>query len=108
MLLDNRKLTLIKYQGTPHFIAGLFLEETKKEYYFGFMRTETPSIIINNEGEYATDFSEARVAFVDRYQAIFEARGKIFSKDDKLFYLILIKPEEFDSMYKLLGCIYDE
>ena len=108
MLLDNKKLTLIKYQGTTNFIAGLFLEETKKEYYFGFMRTETPSIIISNEGEYADDLSGARVTFVDRYQAIFEVRGKVFGKDSKLFYLILIKPEEFDSMYKLLECIYDE
>ena len=108
MLLGNKKLTLIKYQGTVHFIAGLFLEETEKEHYFGFMRTETPSIIINNEGDYATNFSGERITFVDRYQAIFEARGKVFGKDSKLFHLISIKPEEFDSMYKLLECIYDE
>ena len=108
MLLDNRKLTLIKYQGTTNFIAGLFFEETKKEHYFGFMRTEVPSIVINNKGEYATDFSGARVTFVDRYQAIFEVRGKVFGKDSKLFFLILIKPEEFDSMYRLLECIYDD
>ena len=47
MLSDNRKLTLIKYQGTVNFIAGLFIEETEKKHYFGFMPTETPTISIN-------------------------------------------------------------
>ena len=109
MLLDN-KLNLIKYQGTMNFIAGLFLEETEteKKHYFGFMRTEAPSIVINNEGEHTFDFSGAQVTFLDRYQEIFEARGKIFGKGNKLFYLILIKPEEFDSMYRLLECIYND
>lgn len=107
--MDNRKLTLIKYQGTSHFIAGLFLEETEKKHYFGFMQTETPSIIFNNEGDYSTDHLGARITFVNRYQATFEARGKVFGKyDNKLFYLIPIKPEEFDSMYRLLECIYNE
>ena len=108
MLLDNKKLTLIKYQGTAYFIAGLFLEETEKKHYFGFMPTETPSIIFNNEGDYAADLSGVRITFVDRYQATFEVRGKVFGKDSKLFYLIPIKPEEFESMYKLLECIYND
>ena len=105
--MDNKKLTLIKYQGTKNFIAGLFFEEKEKKHYFGFMRTEVPSITISNEGEYATDFSGIPIVFVDRYQATYSVKGKAFGKDSKLFLLIPIKPEEFNSMYKLLECIYD-
>ena len=107
MLLDNKKLTLIKYQGTSHFIAGLFIEEQEKKHFFGFMPTETPSLIIDNEGEYATNLSGARITFVDRYHATFEVRGKVFGKDSKLFHLISIEPNEFDSMYKLLECVWE-
>ena len=106
MLSDNRKLILIKYQGTSNFTAGLFFEETEKKYYFGFMQTESPSIAINNDGEYATDKVGAKILFVDRYQIIFEAKGKTFGKG-KMFFLLPIKPEEFDSMYKLLECVWE-
>ena len=108
MLLDNKKLTLIKYQGTVKFIAGLFFEETAKEYFFGFMPTEIPTIITNNNGDYAINELGAKILFVDKYQTIFEARGKTFGKSEKLFSLIRIKPEEFDSMYKLLECIWND
>ena len=107
MLSDNKKLTLIKYQGTLKFIAGLFFEETEKKYYFGFMPTESPSIAINNDGEYATDKVGAKILFVDRYQTIFEAKGKTFGKGGKMYSLLPIKPEEFDSMYKLLECVWE-
>lgn len=107
MLLDNRKLTLIKYQGTLNFIAGLFIEETEKEYFFGFMPTETPVITIENDGDYAINGLGAKILFVDRYQTVFEARGKTFGKGEKMFSLIKIKPEEFDSMYKLLECVWE-
>ena len=107
MLSDNRKLTLIKYQGTLNFIAGLFIEETEKKYYFSFMPTETPVISITNNGEYATDKIGAKILFVDRYQTVFEAKGKTFGKEEKMFSLISIKPEEFDSLYKLLECIWE-
>lgn len=63
MLSDNRKLTLIKYQGTPNFIAGLFIEETEKEYFFGFMPTETPIITIENNGDYAINGLGRKDAF---------------------------------------------
>ena len=108
MLLDNKKLTLIKYKGTKNFIAGLFFEETEKKHYFGFMRTHEPSLNINNEGEYADDLFGSRMTFVDRYCIAFEVKGKTFGKNEKMFSLIHIEEKEFDSMYKLLECIYDE
>lgn len=49
----------------------------------------------------------AKMLFVDRYQTVFEARGKTFGKNEKMFSLIKIKPEEFDSMYKLLECVWE-
>ena len=107
MLLDNRKLTLIKYQGTVNFIAGLFIEETEKKYYFGFMPTETPTISINNDGCFATNEFGARICFIDRYSTAFEAKGKTFGKGEKMYSLISIKPEEFDSLYKLLECVWE-
>jgi hypothetical protein len=107
MLSDNRKLTLIKYQGTLNFVAGLFFEETEKEYYFGFMSTEEPSITISNNGDYAINDLGAKMLFVDRYQAVFEVKGKTFGKVEKMFSLIPIKPEEFDSLYKLLECVWE-
>ena len=108
MLSDNRKLTLIKYQGTINFIAGLFIEETEKKHYFGFMPTETPPITINNYGRCAENDFGVRFAFIDRYQTVFEAIGRTFGKGEKMFSLFPIKPEEFDSLYKLLECIYDD
>lgn len=108
MLLDNRKLTLIKYQGTLNFIAGLFIEETEKKHYFGFMPTETPTISVDNDGCFATNEFGARISFIDKYQTVFEARSRTFGKDEKMFSLLPIKPEEFDSMYKLLECIWND
>ena len=107
MLLDNRNLTLIKYQGTLNFIAGLFFEETEKKYYFGFMPTETPTISIDNDGYFAANELGARTTFIDRYSTAFEAKGKTFGKGKKMYSLISIKPEEFDSLYKLLECIWE-
>ena len=106
-MLDNKKLTLIKYQGTSKFIAGLFFEETEKKYYFGFMSTENPSITINNNGDYISDEIGAKIFFIDRYQLIFEAKGRPFGKNETMFSLIPIKPEEFDSLYKLLECVQE-
>ena len=105
--MDNKKLTLIKYQGTLNFIAGLFIEETEKEYYFGFMPTETPTIAIENNSDYAIDGSGVKILFRDRYQTVFKVRGKTFGNDEKMFFLIKIKPEEFDSLYKLLECVWE-
>jgi hypothetical protein len=107
MLLDNRKLTLVKYQGTLNFIAGLFIEETEKKHYFGFMPTEMPTISINNDGCFSTNVFGARISFIDKYQTVFEAKGKTFGENGKMFSLIPIKPEEFDSMYKLLECVWE-
>ena len=107
MLLDNRQLTLIKYQGTVKFIAGLFFEETSKEYFFGFMPTESPTIAITNDGDYAINELGAKILFIDKYQTIFEVKGRLFG-NGKMFSLISIKPEEFDSMYKLLECIWND
>ena len=85
--MDNRKLTLIKYQGTLNFIAGLFIEETEKKYYFGFMPIETPTLSINNDGCFAENGFGARIAFIDRYQTVFEAIGRTFGKGEKMFSL---------------------
>ena len=106
--MDNRKLTLIKYQGTLNFIAGLFIEETEKKHYFGFMPTETPSISINNDGCSAINELGARINFIAKYQTVFEVKGRTFGKGEKMFSLFPIKPEEFDSMYKLLECIWND
>ena len=91
--MDNKKITLIKYQGAKNFIAGLFFEETEKKYYFGFMRTHEPSININNEGEYADDFFGNQITFVDRYCITFEVKGKTFGKNENIFSLINIKSD---------------
>lgn len=107
MLLGNKKLTLIKYQGTLNFIAGLFIEETEKKHYFGFMPTETPTISINNYGRCAENDFGVRLAFIDKYQTVFEVRGKTFGGNEKMFSLFPIKPEEFDSLYKLLECVWE-
>lgn len=108
MLLDNFKLKLIKYQGTTTFIAALLFEEREKEYYFGFMPTESPVFNITNEEEYAYNINEIPLLVLDKYQTSFEVKGKTFGKSEKLFSLIRIKPEEFDSMYKLLECIWND
>lgn len=105
--MDNKKLTLIKYQGTLNFIAGLFIEETEKKHYFGFMSIETPTISINNCGCFAENDFGARITFIDKYQTVFEARGKTFGENEKMFSLFPIKPEEFDSLYKLLECVWE-
>ena len=107
MLLDNKKITLIKYRGTLNFIAGLFIEETEKKHYFGFMPTETPTISINNYGRCAENDFSVRLAFIDKYQTVFEVRGRTFGENEKIFSLFPIKPEEFDSMYKLLECVWE-
>lgn len=103
---DNFKLKLIKYQGTTTFIAALLFEEKEKEYYFGFMPTESPVFNITNEEEYAYDIKKVPLLVLDKYQTSFEVKGKTFGKDKKLYSLILIKPEEFNSLYKLLECVY--
>lgn len=106
--MDIKKLTLIKYQGTPNFITGLFFEEAEKKHYFGFMRTETPTIsVVDKNSCFATNEFGARFNFIDTYQTVFEAKGKAFGKDEKMFSLLSIKPEEFDSMYKLLECVWE-
>ena len=110
-MLDNRKLTLIKYQGTVKFIAGLFFEETSKEHFFGFMPTEIPTVTTTttNDGDYTINEPGTKIFFVDKHQTIFEVeiKGKLFG-NGKMFSLISIKPEEFDSMYKLLECIWND
>lgn len=104
---DNFKLKLIKYQGTTTFIAALLFEETTEEYYFCFMPTESPVFNITNEGEYAFDINKVPLLVLDKYQTFFEVKGKTFGKDKKLYSLIPIKPEEFDSLYKLLECVWE-
>lgn len=108
LLVNNVNLKLIKYQGTCSFIAGLFQDKVDEKYYFGFFPTDEPALSITNNGEYAYDKFEVPLLMIDNYQAIFEVKGRTFGKDKKLFYLLLIKPEEFDSLYKLLECIYDD
>lgn len=107
MLLDNLKFKLIKYQGTNSFIAILVQDEKDEKYYFSFLPTESPTLNVNNEEEYAYSIREVPLLTFDRYQVTFEAKGKTFGKDKKLYYLIPIKPEEFDSMYKLLECVWE-
>lgn len=107
MLLDNRKLTLIKYQGTLNFIAALLFEEKEKEYYFCFMPIENPIFNITNKEEHVYDINKVPLFILDKFQASFEVKGKTFGKDKKMFSLIKIKPEEFDSMYKLLECVWE-
>lgn len=48
MLLDNKKITLIKYRGTQTFVAGLFREKGEKneKYFFGFTPTKEPLFLL--------------------------------------------------------------
>lgn len=109
MLLDNcnPKLKLIKYQGTNSFIAILVQDEKDEKYYFSFLPTENPMLTVNNEEEYTYDIKKIPLLTFDKYQVTFEVKGKTFGKDKKLYYLIPIKPEEFDSLYKLLECVLE-
>ena len=109
MLLDNKKIISIKYQGTRTFIAGLFCEKSEEgeKYFFGFTPTKEPVISINdNEEEFfsmglpITRIGERRIGF--------SVEGIPAGKHRKIFSLISINPEEFDSLYKLLECIYDD
>ena len=109
MLLDNKKIISIKYQGTRTFIAGLFCEKSEngEKYFFGFTPTKEPVISINdNEEEFfsrglpITRIGERRISF--------SVEGIPTGKTQKVFSLISIKPEEFDSLYKLLECIYND
>lgn len=88
-------------------MAALLFEEKEKEYYFCFMPTENPVFNITNEGEYVYNINKVPLFALDNFQAVFEAKGKTFGKNKKLYCLILIKPEEFDSMYKILECVWE-
>ena len=107
MLLDNFNFKLIKYRGTNSFIAILVQDKKDEKYYFSFLPTENPTLIVRNEEEWTYDIKEAPLLAFDKYQVTFEAKGKTFGKDKKLYYLIPIKPEEFDSLYKLLECVWE-
>ena len=111
MLLDNKKITLVKYQGTRKFIAGLFYSKEEKEplkkYYFGFARTTEPIISIADETECFSTLSGPITRLGER-KMTFSAESVPSGAHDRLFCLISIEPEEFDSMYKLLECIYNE
>ena len=110
MLLD-KEMILVKYQGTKKFIAGLFYSKEEKEplkkYYFGFARTTEPTIFIANETECFTDLGSP-IARLGERKMTFSVESMPFGKHDKLFCLIPIESEEFDSMYKLLECIYND
>lgn len=111
MLLDDKKITLVKYQGTRKFIAGLFYsreeKEPLKEYYFGFARTTEPIISITDETECFAALGQQITRLGER-KITFSAESVPSGAHDRLFCLISIEPEEFDSMYKLLECIYDD
>lgn len=110
MLLDNKKITLVKYQGTRKFVAGLFYSKEEKEslkkYYFGFARTTEPIISISDETEYFTALGQQITRLGER-KMTFSVESVPSGTHDRLFCLIAIEPEEFNSMYKLLECVWE-
>lgn len=110
MLLDNKKMILVKYQGTKKFIAGLFYSKEEKEplrkYYFGFARTTEPIISITDETECFTALGRQITRLGER-KMTFSVESLSFGAHDKLFCLIAVEPEEFDSLYKLLECVWE-
>ena len=109
--MGNKKITLVKYQGTRKFIAGLFYSKEEKEpfrkYYFGFARITEPTISITDETECFTTLGDPITRLGER-KMTFSTESLPSGAHDRLFCLISIEPKEFDSMYKLLECIYDE
>ena len=108
--MDNKKITLVKYQGTRKFVAGLFYSKEEKEplkkYYFGFARTTDPSISITDKTECSTALGRQTIRLGER-KMTFSVESTPLDAHDKLFCLISIKPEEFDSLYKLLECVWE-
>ena len=110
MLLDNKEITLIKYRGTQTFVAGLFREKGEKneKYFFGFTPTKEPVISINDNEEELWTSRGIPITRLGERQISFSVEGILAGKRKRIFSLIYINPDEFDSMYKLLECIYDE
>ena len=108
--MSDIKLSMIKYKGTSNFFSALLYDSSKEEenYYFYFMPTEKPNIEIKHETEYAYSAFNIPLMTLDKDAIRFTANGIPFVGNKKIFTLIKIKKSEFDSMYKLLECIYDE
>lgn len=99
-------LKIIKYQATNKFLALLIHNEKNEKYYFGFMKTEEPKIIFENNGDYARDYTGAKLLWVDKIELTLSVKAK--NMEQRLYSLIEINPSEFDSMYKLLELIFND
>ena len=102
-------LEVIKYKGTNKFIAALVrqIEEKTENYFFFFMKTAKPEFILNQEQEYAYGLKGQKLCSFDRQNITFSIESG-FINEDKLFYLIKIQPSEFDSLYNLLECVWND
>ena len=102
-------LEVIKYKGTNKFIAALVkqIEEKTENYFFFFMKTTKPEFIFDQEQECAYGLKGQKICSFDRWNIIFSIESGIIT-NDKLPVLMQIQPSEFDSLYNLLECVYDE
>lgn len=98
-------LKVVKYQGTNNFFAALIEEEEK--YYFFFIKTSSLEINFENEERYAIGNHGEKLPLIDKIEMYISTKA-IPSSKGTLYHLIEIKESEFDSMYKLLECIYDD
>lgn len=96
-------LKIIKYQGTNNFFAALFKEEEK--YYFFFVKSSPLEINFEDDSVYATNFYEEKLFPIDKKKLSISFEAIPFLKN-KIYSIIEIKESEFDSMYKLLECVY--
>lgn len=100
-------LKIIKYQATNKFLALLIFDEKNEKYYFEFMKTEEPKIILENNVDYARDdYAGAKLFWFDKIELTLSVKAK--NMGQRLYSFIEINPSEFDSMYKLLELIFND
>lgn len=104
----DTKFDIIKYQGTNNFLAALLCESETKKYYFWFMPTKKPVIELNHETDYAYSALNFPLMTFDKDQISFIAEGIPFGKNKQIFSLMAIEATEFNTLCKLLECIYDD
>ena len=96
-------MDFIKYQGTNNFFAALVKEEEK--YYFFFIKTSSLEINFENEEIYAMGSNGEKLFPIDKIEMYISLKA-MPSLKGTLYHFIEIKESEFDSMYKLLECVY--
>lgn len=102
-------LEVIKYKGTNKFIAVLVkqIEEKTENYFFFFMKTVKPELILDEEQEYIYNLNGQKLCSFNKRNVTFSIESD-FINNDKLFTLMKIQPSEFDSLYNLLECVWND